>query len=240
MGIFDAFTGGPVKDASANNALLFQQMQKKGMRDLDRGLTNSTGAINTGMSTLSGLGDKYGAATDMYLNALGVNGAEGTQSAQNAFTAGPGYQWMMDQALDAVNRGAGARGMLRSGNTMTDTVKTASGLAGQEYNNWLNNLAKGIAPETMATGGQADLSKSLASLYQTDAGNRVGLRTNVVGGIANQNSQAAQADMAGSGNLMNFGLNLLKLGTGAGGYGGFGGGSGGGAYMMGNTPVPIF
>ena len=33
-------------------------------------------------------------------------------------------------------------------------------------------------------------------------------------GINSQNTQAANAEMAGSGNLMNFGLNLAKLGTG--------------------------
>lgn len=240
MGIFDIFTGGPVNDAAAQNTLAFQKMKKKGNEALDAGLKSATGAINTGMGTLSSLGDKWGAGTNLYLDALGVNGAQGAQNAQNAFTTGPGYQWMMDQALDAVNRTAGARGMLRSGNTMADTVNRASGLAGQEWNTWLTNLARGIAPETAAAGGQADLSKSLAGLYQNDAGRRVDLLSNVTGGIANQNNMSAQADMAGSGNLMNFGLNLLKLGTGAGGYGGFGGGSGGGAYMMGNTPVPIF
>lgn len=223
MGFMDFFTGDSVKDAAAQNTLAFQGMKKKGNEALDLGLKNATGAINTGMGTLSALGDKWGAGTNMYLDALGVNGAQGAQNAQNAFTTGPGYQWMVDQAMDAVNRGAGARGMLRSGNTMADTVTRASGLAGQEWNNWLTNLARGIAPETAAAGGQADLSKSLAGLHQGDAASRVGLLSNVTGGIANQNNMGAQAEMTGAGNAMNFGLNTLKALAGMGGYGGFGG-----------------
>jgi D-alanyl-D-alanine carboxypeptidase len=226
MAWLDVFTGDSVKDAAAQNAESFAQLKKEGMGYLNKGLKSSTGAINTGMSTLSGLGDKYGAATDLYLDALGANGPEGATRAQGAFTAGPGYQWMVDQAIDAVNRGASARGMTRSGNTMADTVARASGLAGQEYNNWLNNLSKGIAPETAAAGGSADLSKSLAGLYQNDANARVNLASNVTGGIANQNSMAANAEMQGSGNLWNFGLNTLKTLGGIGGYGGYGGGGG--------------
>lgn len=225
MGFFSDLMGGGVKDAVGQNTALFQQTQKKAFKDLDSGLTRSTGAIDTGMGTLKGLGEKYGAATDLYLDALGVNGADGTGRAQGAFTAGPGYQWMVDQAMDAVNRGAGARGMLRSGNTMADTVTRASGLAGQEYNNWLANLAKGIAPETGAAGGQADLSKTLAGLYQNDANTRAGLRTNIAGGIANQTNMGAQADMSGASNIANLGLNTLKMLAGMGGYGGFGGGA---------------
>ena len=222
MGIFDIFTGDPVNQAAATNSALFQEAQKKGLKDLDRGLTSSTGAVNTGIGTLGKLSDKYGGATNLYLDALGVNGAQGAQNAQNAFTTGPGYEWMMNQAIDAVNRGAGARGMLRSGNTMADTVTRASGLAGQEWNNWLGNLAKGIAPESASAGGQADLSKTLAGLYQNDANARMGLRTDIAGGIANQNNMSAQADMSGSGNLMNFGMQGLKMLAGLGGYGGFG------------------
>lgn len=215
-----------MNNAAAQNTQTLQQAQQNALKDIRTGLTNATGAVNTGMTSLQGLGDKYGAATNMYLDALGVNGAQGTQNAQNAFTAGPGYQWMMDQALDAVNRTAGARGMLRSGNTMSDTVSRASGLAGQEYNNWLNNLSKGIAPETMAYGGQADLSKTLGGLYQNAGNAQAGIRMNTAGGIANQNSMAANAATQGSGNLWNMGLNLLNLGSGMAGYGGFGGGGG--------------
>ena len=47
------------------------------------------------------------------------------------------------------------------------------------------------------------------------AGNIVGLDQNTTRGINDQNTQAANAEMAGSGNLWGLGLNLAKLGVGA-------------------------
>jgi hypothetical protein len=223
MGIFgDMFGGAAVKDAAAENSLAFEALQKRGSKLYDKALSNSTGAIQPALDNFTNIGKKYGQGTNLYLDSLGVNGAQGTQNAQNAFTTGPGYQWMMDQSLDALNRTAGARGMLRSGNTMTDTVKTAQGLAGQEYNNWQTKLGGLMAPEMTAAQGQGGLSQSLAGLYQKDAQDRVGLATNVTGGIANQNNMGAQAQMGGAQNLLNAGMQGVKLLTGMGGYGGFG------------------
>lgn len=214
---------------------MFQQLQKKGNKLYDQGLERSTGALQPSIDRFSGLSDKYGAGTNLYLDSLGVNGAEGTTRAQNAFTTGPQYNWLVDQSLDALNRTAAARGMLRSGNTMADTVARAQGLAGQEYNNWQTKLGGLMTPEMQAATGGGGLSQSLASLFQRDAQDRVGLASNVTGGIANQNNMAAQAAMQGSGNLWNAGLNLAKLGTGMAGYGGFGGGGSPAGYNWNGT-----
>ena len=222
MGIFDAFTGAPATEAAGQNTQRFEAARKDGLKWLNKGLTNSTGAVQPGIDNFAALGTKYGAGTDLYLDSLGVNGAQGTENAQNAFTTGPGYQWAMDQSLDALNRTAGARGMLRSGNTMADTVARAQGLAGQEYNNWQGRLGGLMTPEMQAATGQGGLRQTLAGLHQDDAKQRVGLETNIAGGVANQNNMAAQAQMAGSGNMWNMGLNLAKLGMGSAGYGGFG------------------
>lgn len=228
MSVFDIFTGGSVRDAAAQNTLAFNQLQKQGNKYFDKGLKSSTGAIQPGIDQFGQLGTKYGQGTDLYLDSLGVRGPDGNARAQNAFTTGPQYNWLVDQSLDALNRTAAARGMLRSGNTMADTVARAQGLAGQEYNNWQSKLGGLVAPEMQAATGQGGLRQSLADLYQKDALGRVGLATNVTGGIANQNSMAGQAEMQGSTNAWNFGLNLAKTAAGMGGYGGFGGGGGGG------------
>lgn len=218
MSIFSIFTGKPAKDAAAQNAGLYGNYKTESLGYLDQGLNNATGAINQGLESLSNLGNKYGGATGLYLDALGVNGADGTGRAQNAFTAGPGYQWMVDQALDAVNRTADARGMLRSGNTQAAVVDRASGLAGQEYNNWLSNLSGFVNPELSAATSGAGLGQSLADLYIRDAAARTGVAGNVAGGLASNNNMVANAETQGSGNLWNLGLNLLKLGTDAYGY----------------------
>lgn len=76
----------------------------------------------------------------LYQDALGVRGAEGVGRAQQAFQAGPGYQFALDQGLQALNRRRAAGGMLNSGNADADSMRYATGLANQEYGNWLSRL----------------------------------------------------------------------------------------------------
>lgn len=75
-----------------------------------------------------------------YLDALGINGPDGSARAQDAFQTGPGYDFALNQGLDALDRRAAGRGMLDSGNTNLDTIKYAQGMANQEYGSWLDRL----------------------------------------------------------------------------------------------------
>lgn len=81
------------------------------------------------------------AGATMYANGLGLNGAAGNAAATGAFQAGPGYQFALDQGMQALTRGASAGGMLASGNTLTAANQFGQGLANQEYGNWLGRLA---------------------------------------------------------------------------------------------------
>lgn len=219
MSIFDVFTGGSAKDAAAANSARLDQLKTEGMGYLNTGKKGALGAIDTAkgyFSPLTDLATKYGKGTDLYLNSLGVNGPQGNEAAVNAFQAGPGFNFALNTGLDALDRRAASRGMLASGNTNLDTLGFANGLANQEYGNWQNRLA-GL-PTLQATGmastGLAGLEAGKAPVYTNDAAQRVALASGVTGGLNSQATQAANAEMAGSGNLWNFGLNLAKLGTG--------------------------
>lgn len=85
-------------------------------------------------------GDRYNKGSMTYADALGLNGQQGNEKARGMFVSAPGYQWMVDQALQQVDRRAAAQGQLGSGQTGLDTVRTAYGLADQGYNNWLDRL----------------------------------------------------------------------------------------------------
>ena len=108
MGLLDTlFGGGAETEAADKNRALYNQYGTTGQGYLDTGLTQSTGALNSALGAyapLSALASKYGQGTDMYMNSLGLNGAAGNTAATNAFQAGPGYQFQMDQGLDAINR----------------------------------------------------------------------------------------------------------------------------------------
>jgi hypothetical protein len=88
-------------------------------------------------------------------------------------------------------------------------------MANQEYGSWLDRLNGYVAPELQATSGMAGAEAAKAPVYQNTANSIAGLGTATTNGIAGQNTQSANAEMAGSGNLWGLGLNLAKLGTGA-------------------------
>jgi len=216
------------KEAAERNRGLAADYRRTGLGYLDSGLDTSKGYLNSAVSSygsLADLGQKYGAGTNLYLDALGVNGASGNARASGAFQTGPGYDFTLSSGLDAINRRRAAGGMLDSGNADLDAVKYATGLADQTYGNWLTRLGGLVSPELSATAGaasgRAGAYGSLANLYQTDAANRIGLEGGYTSGMMSANNQEAQARAQGAGNILGLGMNLLSLGTG--GLGGLGG-----------------
>lgn len=238
MGIFsDVFEGGSAKKAAENNRLNLANFEKHAYGTIDAGTKNAIGALDSAIgyyAPVRDLGAKYNAAGDMALNALGINGAGGNAAATSAFQAGPGYDFKVNSALDALDRRAASRGMLASGNTTNDTLATVTGLADQAWNDWQNRLYQyaGLGANATNAGaqGSATASAAKAPIYTNDAASKVSVSGDVVRGINDQTTQAANASMAGAGNALNFGINLAKLGIGAMG-GGFGGGFGGGGGM---------
>lgn len=242
MGIFDIFTGDSAKKAAEENKRLLDANQATGTATLRGGETNAIGALDTSAGLYGDLAKKYGGATSLALDALGVNGADGNTRATDAFHAGPGYQWGVDQSLDAINRKAAALGISAGGNTLAALSDRAGNMADQEYGSWLDRLNGYVSPELSATNGQAGAIASKAPVYTGTAQNIASLGTNTTNGVTNQNTQAANAEMAGSGNLWGLGLNLAKLGVGAatGGTSLLGGGGSGivGAGSYGGVAFP--
>ena len=214
MGIFDIFTGDSAKEAAAANQARLGALKTEGLGYLDAGKTGALGALDTAGGKFGDLATKYGTGTNLYLDSLGVNGADGTARARDAYTATPGYDWRVSQALDQTKRAAAATGGLGGGNTLAALSDRAGNMAAADYSGWQDRLAGLISPEVAGTTGGAGIDTAKAGVYTNDANSRVNLASGVTNGINNQETQAANAEMAGSGNLWNFGLNLAKLGTG--------------------------
>jgi hypothetical protein len=221
MGIFDSFTGKPAKEAAKANSERLATLEARGMGWLDAGKTGALSSYDAAAAAydpLKALGAKYGGGTDLYLDSLGVNGAEGNARAVGSFQTGPGYNFAVDQSLDALDRRAASRGMLGSGNTSIDTMSTVNGLANQEYGNWQNRLAGLIAPELSATGGAATgvagANAGKGAVYMNDANARVNLATGVTTGQNSQATQAANAQMQGNANMWGAGMNLASMAMG--------------------------
>ena len=72
-------------------------------------------------------------ATTDASNLLGLNGPDAATAAMGNFQTSPGYQFSLDQGLRAVDAGAAAKGMLRSGATLKAEQTFGTGLADQEF-----------------------------------------------------------------------------------------------------------
>lgn len=181
MGIFgNLFGGDAAAEAAEKQRAMLDATGKQGRSDIDAGLTAGTGYITGGTKTargdigqgytdaqgfltgagqsfapLSALGQKYGAGTDLYLDALGVRGAEGNTRAGAAFQPSGAYNFNLDQGLEAINRRRNAGGMLNSGNADRDAQEFGAGLASNEYGGWLDRLGGLVSPELSATSGAA-------------------------------------------------------------------------------------
>ena len=240
MGIFDIFTGESAKKAAEENSRRLQQNLTTGTATLQGGQTGALGALTTAGGYYKPLAQKYGAATSLGLDALGVNGAAGNARAVGAFQAGPGYQWAVDQSLEGINRKANANGGLIGGNTLAALSDRAGNMANQEYGSWVDRLNGYVSPEMAATGGMAGYEAAKAPVYTGTANSIANLGTNTTTGLNDQNTQAANAEMQGSKNLWGLGLNAATaLATGGtsllgGGLGGLGSIFGGGGQTMTN------
>jgi hypothetical protein len=154
-----------------------------------------------------------GVASDL----SGANGPDAATAAMANFQTSPGYQFSMDQGLRAVDAGAAAKGMARSGATIKGEQEFGTGLADQEFGNYYNRLFNlSTLGETAAAGGAAT-ANTAATLGQ-GAGN---MQSSIFGNTA-----------TGIGNTVNklFSNNsLFGSGSGSGSSGSLGVGQGGAA-----------
>lgn len=111
-----------------------------------------------------------GLANTASADLLGLNGQDAATAAMGRFQKSPGYQFSFDQGLRAVDAGAAAKGMVRSGAALKAEQAFGTGLADQEFGNYYNRLFDmSRLGENAAAGGAATAGTS-AQLAQ-NAGN---------------------------------------------------------------------
>jgi len=81
----------------------------------------------------------------------------------SAFYKSPGYDFRMQEGINALDKSAAARGKLMSGGLMRELERYGQGLASSEFNNYANRLASlaGVGQTATNTGinaGQASAS----------------------------------------------------------------------------------
>ena len=113
-------------------------------------------------------------ANTMYANALGFNGASGNKAATDAFPTNPGYNFQLQQGIQALDRSAAGSGLFGSGNAAMALNQYGQGLANQDYGNWLSRLqglgAQGLTAAAGQTGRQGSLAGIDTGLGNAQAG----------------------------------------------------------------------
>lgn len=108
------------------------------------------------------------------------------------FQETPGYQFAFNEGMRAIDASAASRGMLRSGATMQAQQERATGLANQEFGNYLARLS-----------GQATLGSNAAAQTATVNTNNAQMQSNALANMGN----AQAAGFIGQGNAFNSGIN---------------------------------
>ena len=217
MGIFGSFSSKSTKNAAATAAKAIETGRVMGTADLDQGYATAADQYGKAGALFGNLTDGFGAGSKLYADALGVNGEGGSDRARETFKSGAGFTFNMDQGLQGLSRARAVNGTLASGNADTDAMKFASGLASQDWNNWLQNLSGYDAKNLAATTGEASTFGQLGSLgYQTGAA-KAGLDTSAANGVgqgAYKIGEAQQKADANSFQALMGGLNLVAGGAG--------------------------
>lgn len=190
--------------------------------DAAQGYLGQAGDLYQGMTAAGQPGlDKYNALT------LG-SGAD----IQKALEGNAGYQFNMDQGLQALQRSRAAGGMLNSGNTDTDTLAFSQGLAGQQLGAERAALSPYLSMFQQGTAGQAGVLGTQAGAATDYFGNRASVLDNTTKSIVGLGTEALKAGDAAKSqnqaNAINIGMGVGKLALGGlgGGFTGLFGGSG--------------
>lgn len=127
-------------------------------------------------------------AAQAYANANKTGG-----TAYSGYTKTPGYDFRLNQGLDAIQSSAAARGGLYSGAAMRDALKYGQDYATGEYTNYLARLAGMTDTGVAAAGNQANaganmgagVGSALASRGNASAAGAIGMGNAFNGGLQN-------------------------------------------------------
>jgi hypothetical protein len=163
-----------------------------GINSLNQNYGQATGALGTNYAAaLQPYMQNYGqaqAGVGALGNALGLNGAAGTDAALTQLRSTPGYKFQQQSLDDSVNAAAAANGTLNSGNQLLALNKVNQGLADSTSNNYISQLQPFLGASNSAAGGIAGVNTGLGNAL---AGTYTGLGNATAGAYGSQGNSLA-------------------------------------------------
>jgi hypothetical protein len=199
---------------AGQSALPQLQGQFSGMMGNYPGLQNQ---FNTMQGQYPALQNQYNAMQGQYggvqnqYNDLMNNPAAKYNSIAGGYQSSPGYNWNLSQGMNAADNAAAAGGMQGSPQHQQQAATMASGLASQDFQNYLNH-AMGLY-NTGLQGNQNMFSTGLQgnqNIFSTGLQGNQGLLNTGLSGMQGINNQGYQASDTLAGSLAN---NLMNQGN---------------------------
>jgi hypothetical protein len=209
MGL-SSLLGGGTNSASSGGSNILNGLLKGGLGYLLNGtasndpIANATQAAQQNFAPYLQAGNQ---AENTLANLYGTNGTAAQQSAQQNFQNTPGYQFALNQGINAVDANAAAMGQPLSGNNQQTVNNYAQGTANQTYNNYVNQLQNLASGGLTAAGGSGTAGLTGAAAGAQQSQNNANNRNTAIG--------------TGLNALFPSGINLAQLlgGQGSGGSG---------------------
>jgi hypothetical protein len=222
MGLFDLFSDKNEAKARDLQVQGYRTGESRAMDYLGQGMGALRGNYASALDEYAPYAQSGQAASSLYSDALGLNGSDGSGRAVSAFQSSPGYDYAVNQALQAVERRASAQGQLGSGQTTLDTLGAVHGLADQDYGSWLDRLNGQQTVGMNAAAGRAGIDTGLGNAEYTYGTNRGDLAYNTETGIGNANADYEKNKDQTGANIFGAITGGLSLGAKVLGLGGFG------------------
>lgn len=194
---------------------VLQDNQRQVLDQLGQGFTQAGNSLTQGYDASKGFlgqaqqtyaGMQGNAQPGMARYAALTTGDGASQSAALAQT--PGYQFSMDQGLQALNRRRAAGGMLNSGNADADAISFGSGLASQTLGAERQALMPYLGMYSQGAQGEAGTYGQMANNANSYFGNQAAMTTDYFGNRASVYDDTAK-------NTVGLGTEALKAGDAA-------------------------
>lgn len=193
---------------------------KLNLGDLDTALSGALSEFDKGGAALDPYAKAGTSALDSLMSALGLKGQGAADSFLSNFRKSPGYQFQMNEGVNALDRSASARGNLYSGAAGKALTTFGQGQADQEWGSVLDRLTGLVSGGQSAAGGLASISGARADARLGTGQNRVAARQGGLASITEAMNAGTAANAGGiinAANAKSAGLgNLMKLLGGAG------------------------
>jgi hypothetical protein len=211
MGLFDIFSGDKAREAAEAKASGYRH----GYDDLSNYYGQGRDALTSNYDKAAGvyqpLYDTAMRGYSSFADAFGLNGAEGNKRALAAFYNNPGYDVQLQTGVDAIDRGAAARGTLSSPGLLAAEQKYGNDLASTGWSKFADSLAGFGSQALGAAGGLSSAYTGLGSNLNQNYTGQGQQAYNAQLGIGNANAEGKMADYNASANTWNAIMNAGNL-----------------------------